>query len=93
MKELGLQVPYQDHADSSVRDFCHMLAVLAYVPVNDVRAAFRVLIGIAPDVDGISELIKYFGETYVVWIPGAGRRRAVPPKYPPHLWNIHQITL
>lgn len=93
VQELGLQVPYQDHADSSVRDFCHMLAALAYVPVNDVRAAFRVLTGTAPNVVGIPELISYFGETYVIGIPGAGRRRAVSPRYPPHLWNVHQITL
>ena len=60
--------------DSTVRDFCHMLAALAYVPVCDVKAAFAALKTVAPELPQIPELIAYFGAAYVIGVPGAGRR-------------------
>lgn len=93
IQELGLQVAYCNPDDSTVRDFCHMLAALAYVPVRHVKAAFVALKDVAPEIPKIPDLIEYFGVTYVVGVPGAGRRRAVPPRYCPKLWNIYEATL
>lgn len=39
--------------NSDVRDFSHMMAGLAYVPVHHVKAAFQVSIDEAPDVPKI----------------------------------------
>lgn len=79
--------------DSAVRDFCHMMAGLAFVPVCDVKAGFLALKANAPDVDGIPELVTYFSENYVLGKPGAGARRRVPPRFEPVLWNCYQATL
>lgn len=93
IQDLGLHAAYNDPDNSEVRDFCHMMAELAYVPVRYVKAAFAALKAEAPDVQGIVEYILHFGTTYVVGIAGAGRRRTVPPRYPPNLCNIYDVTL
>lgn len=93
IQNLGLQAAYNDPENSDVRDFCHMMAGLAYVPVDHVKEAFLAVSGEAPDVPHIPEYIDYFKKNYVIGVPGAGRRRAVPPRYPPNLWNVYNATL
>lgn len=93
VQELGLVRAYNDVEDSSVRDFCHMMASLAYIPLCNVRAAFLALKAVAPNVVGIPELVTYFSETYVIGRPGAGARRRTPPRYDPSLWNCYEATL
>lgn len=43
---------------------------LAYVPVENVRHAFRVLKDDAPEELGIAEYVEYFEQTYVIGIRG-----------------------
>lgn len=89
VQSLGLQRAYNDLDDSSVRDFCHMMAALAFVPVRHVKTASRALKNAAPNVPGIPEFISYFSETYVNGIPGASNRRRVPPRFDHSLWNMY----
>lgn len=93
IQALGLQGAYNDANDTSVRDFCHMLAGLAYVPVRDVRNAYLALRPTAPNVGRMGEFLEYFEQTYITGIPGAGRRARVPPRFEPKLWNIYEATL
>lgn len=70
-----------------------MMAGLAYVPVRDVKRAFRILKAQAPDVGNMDQLVDYFDKTYVNGVPGAGQRRRVPPLFEPELWNVYKATL
>lgn len=87
VQAVGLVRAYSDKEDSTVRDFIHKMCSLAFVPVGDVVRAFNTLKEAAPERPGIEEYIDYFGQTYVIGIPARGRRRAVPPRYNPRLWN------
>lgn len=89
--DLGLKVRYT--RDPIVRDYFHMMAALAYVPVQDVKVAYRALIRTTPDVPRLDEFNDYFGKTYVVGVRGAGQRPRVPPLYEPQLWNLYEATL
>lgn len=93
VQQLGLVRAYQDRNDSSVRDFIHMMCSLAYVPVNDVARAFRILKEKAPENPQIEEFVDYFGRTYVIGVPAQGRRQAVAPRYHPLLWNVYLAAL
>lgn len=91
ISELGLRVPYVQ--DVAVREYFHMMAGLAYVPVREVKTAYRLLIREAPDVPRIDEFNSYFNATYVNGVPGAGQRPRVPPRFAPDTWNIYDATL
>lgn len=90
IQELGLQASYNS-ADPGVRDYTHMTAALAFVPVGDVGRMFSLLREGAPEV--MIDFFDYFGKTYVFGVPAQGRRRPVPPRYPPPLWNHYVSTL
>ena len=85
----GLQVAYNNRDDRAIKDFTHILAALtlAFFPISDVACYFARLKGIAPQE--MKHYVNYFDATYVNGIPARGRRRAVPRKYPIHIWNQH----
>lgn len=91
VQETGLQVEYNDPEDRSIKEFCHMLLALAFVPVADVVDVFTILHDEAPDE--LLEVIDYFSLYYVNGKPRRGRRAAVKPRYPPDLWNQYQAAL
>lgn len=81
----GLQIAYNDPNDDSIRQQCHMILSLAFVPVPDVPDAFEKL---SNDVsDSLLDVLDYFDVTYVNGRAGRGRCRALPPRYPVQLWN------
>lgn len=47
--------------------------------------------------DGVEEsvldLSLYIERTFVRGIPARGRRREVPPRFPPHVWNVYNLVL
>ena len=90
VQQRGLQAQYNDENDRSLRDAVHMLLALAFVPVNDVSATFELLRDDAPDA--LLPVLDYFENTYVNGSPRRGRRAAVPPRYPPPLWNQHEAA-
>ena len=69
-----------------------MLAELAYVPIIDVPRVFNLL-----KADASNQLVpvlNYFQEYYVLGHPVRRRRRgAVPPWFPPAVWNQHKAAI
>lgn len=90
IQSLGLQVAYNSRTDSSIRDYATMIAATAYVPVNDVILAFRELMKHTPAV--MDDFVSYFDRIYVTGTRAVGRRRAVPPRYPPEQWNLYDAV-
>lgn len=89
-QEVGLQAQYNDPDDRSIKENAHMLLALAYVPEEDVKAAFNIVKAQAPAA--LVEVLTYFSENYVHGRPARGRRAAVRPRYPPQLWNQHEAA-
>ena len=87
----GLQVTYNDEHDRTVKEFTHKLATLAFVPICDMEIAFDALNQHTPA--SMVDYFDYFNATYVKGKPARGRRRAVLPRYVPHLWNQYDATI
>ena len=87
----GLQGVYNDPDDLSVRRYVHMILALAFVPEGEVAEAFDLLAVEAPQY--LEPIVDYFENTYVTGRPAPGRRRAVPPRYQPTLWNHYLSAL
>ena len=79
----GLQEQYNDPDDRTLKRYTHMLLSLAFVPVADVRGAFRDLRSVCPAE--LHDVFDDFNLFYIVGRPAQGRRRAVQPRYPSHL--------
>ena len=87
----GLQVAYNNPADCSIRQYSHVLAALSYIPVIDLPRVFNLLKANAPNQ--LVPVMNYFQEYYVLWHPARGQRRAVPPQFPPTIWNQHKAAI
>ena len=94
----GLQSLY--NADQEVREFCGKIDGLAFLPVNDVKEGIKVLYDEAPE--HLRCLVEYFDTNYVNGgfkvsqkrnDPLRARLRRIPPKFAPHVWNVHCTTL
>lgn len=68
-----------------------MMLSIAYVPLDDVIRVFRAFSNQAPEE--LSNVVKYFDQTYVEGKPARGRREAVAPRYAPELWNQRDAAL
>ena len=68
-----------------------MTAGLAFVPLDDVTTIFRHLKASAPK--SMDEFMKYFEVMYVAGTLAQGRRRIVPARYHPPVWNHYASTL
>lgn len=90
----GLQGVY-DAPDREIKLYTHMLLALAFVPIADVSRAYQLIKAEAPEE--LEDVVKYFGEYYVIGKPatgrGRGRVRALPPRYPIEFWNVYDATL
>lgn len=91
IQSVGLQCAYNDPTDETIRVQTHMMAALAYVPVEQVPRVFKLLQEHVNEE--LEEVIDYLKEYYVIGRPGRGRRRAVPPRYEPALWNQYDAAL
>ena len=85
----GLQAAYNS-PDRTVKDFTHKLAALAFVPIADVETYYEELKRTAPAT--MNEYVAYFEATYLKGVPARGRRRAVPARYPHHIWNQYDAA-
>ena len=91
----GLQAAYRE--DDAVRTFIGMLDGLAFLPVDRVTEGMAVLREEAPEE--LNSVVDYFDNTYVsgsfrcVASDGVMRFRRTPPRFPPHVWNVHEVTL
>lgn len=75
-----------------------MIDGLAFLPINDVAAGMAFLKTRTPEA--AEPIITYFDETYVTGtyrnvgrVNENPRLRRIPPRFPPELWNVHDITL
>lgn len=59
----GLQVHYNDPADDFIGKYTHMILALAFVPLDDVSAAFTLLKNDAPLK--LVNFLDYFNLNYV----------------------------
>lgn len=70
-----LKVQYADAEDRRIRKYAHMLMALSFVPIVDVKKAFRQLKAVLPKE--LQYVAKYLGENYITG----------NPRYPIPLWN------
>lgn len=96
IQEDGLQVAYADPNNRSIKQFSHMIMALAFVPEQDVKLVFRKLKDAIPEE--LKEVAKFFGKNYVIGTPARRLRTgrvsaALPPRYPPKLWNQYYAAL
>lgn len=91
IQEQGLQTAYRDPTDKTVKRYVHSMLALAHVPLEDVLEASDELFEDYPDC--LEGIVDYFDNTYIRGKPARGRRKAVPPRYPPQLWNAYEATL
>lgn len=87
----GLQAQYRDPADRSVKRFAHMLLALAFVPVADVRGAYKELRRACPQI--LHGVYDEFNAYYISGRRATGRRAATQPRYPPALWNQYNTAI
>lgn len=79
----GLQVVYND-STTSVKKGTQMMCALDFTPAADIPNLLETLRSHL--VQDLKPIYDYFKKTYVSGTPARGRRRAVPPRYPPKLW-------
>lgn len=79
--DLGLRNLYIE--DPILRDIIHIVADLAFVPIDNVKRAFRVLTLQASNNPNVEAFNSYFDKMYVNGTPGGARRRQVPPRNEP----------
>lgn len=68
-----------------------MMLSLAFVPPDDVKSAFQLLLNTSPEE--LRSVLDYFGKNYIIGRPARGRRRAILPRYPIPIWNQHEAAL
>lgn len=93
IQQEGLQCAYNNKDDRRIKDHTHMLLAVAFVPLADVPATFRMLSQAWRTEDDFKPMIKYFDKTYVNGTPRRGNRAAVRPRYPPTLWNQYNAAI
>ena len=83
VQELGLSELYLQEEEVHVR--CKMLVALAFVPIQDVVAAFESLVEDIPAE--LISLIDYFEDTWIGRLDRRDQRRN--PLFPIRLWSIY----
>ena len=91
VQQEGLQERYNDPDDRSIKTYIHMMLAMAYIPLTDVQRVFTDLYDDAPAE--VLPVYDYFKTNYIAGTPRRGRRAAVPPRFPPELWNQHDTVL
>ena len=85
---LGLRREYEI-LESDIRKQITALKALPFLPLDDLADAFEeVTEGMDQRLD---ELISYLETTYV--LGSQRRRRRLPPRFAPALWNVYQLAL
>ena len=70
---------YNNPEDRTVKEYTHMLAAVAFVPISDVETSFATLK--TRVLAEMAEYVAYFDATNVTSVAARGRRRALVPRY------------
>lgn len=89
----GLKVRYDDAEDRSIKVATQCMAAIAFVHIDNVKECFDQFVESLPDDEAFDRVVDYFETNYVAGKPARGRRKAVKPRYPPELWNVHNSVL
>lgn len=87
----GLRDAYLNVDDPTVRQALIPFFGLPFVPLQHLNEVFELVVSEAPEE--ILEFADYVEVTYVKGRPRRGRRAAIPPSFPPQLWNVYQLVL
>lgn len=98
----GLKVPFKEV--NQVRSTIQCLLALPLIPLQDIEWTFDLIVINAPQIDDIEDvpenivnnlmdLLNFVDRVYLRGTPARGRRRAVLPRFPLLLWNVHEIVL
>lgn len=92
--EIGLKSIYDDRSHIhhlAVKRSINMILAIPFIPLDDVVDVF---VSLRPLIHPLTLPVwKFFDEFYVRGKPAYGRRRAVPPRFPPDLWVVYQAVL
>lgn len=92
LQALGLQPAYSNEEDTTIRDAYRQVVGVAFVPPEDVPAAFEEAKRASPPQ--MREFNAYFEKYYVKGTPARGRGRGrAPPRYMIALWNQYEAAL
>ena len=90
VEQNGLKTDYTENPQ--VRHAIQHLLGLAFVPLEDVEEVFNDIM--EDDLpEAVLSVYETVEKTYVTGTPARGRRRAVPPRYPPAKWNVYQAVI
>lgn len=96
---LGLKTPFADRTNNQIRQAIQCLMALPFVPLEDVLETFDLIVNRCTLTENdahyvsVHELFSYVQRIYVRGVTARGRRRAVPPRFPPQLWNVYELVL
>lgn len=68
-----------------------MILALDFLPCDEVANTYNILKNFL--CQNLLPVLEFFAETYIIGRPGRGRRKHIPPWYPPQLWNQHSAAL
>lgn len=88
IQQLGLASLYNTNAEFAL--FCRKANALAFVPSNDVSAAFEDWAKDAPHQ--ATAFVEYFESTFIQG-PARRNKRSTKPLFPQPEWNMYQLTL
>ena len=85
-----LSVNEQTDPHTGRRDIQRLMA-LPFVPIDDVADVFDAIVENVDD--RVLDFCSYVENTYIRGHRALRRRRAVPPRFPPKMWNAYQQAL
>ncbi|KAJ4449591.1 hypothetical protein ANN_00994 [Periplaneta americana] len=87
----GLKAAYNNRENDRVRIDIRKLMSIPFIPLDHiVNIFYEVSDGVE---ESVLDLSLYIERTFVRGIPARGRRREVPPRFPPHVWNVYNLYL
>lgn len=91
IQKLELVQYYRDLENPEIRNSLLQFMALPFVPLDEILTVFNELKDDAPDE--VEDFVQYLERTYVKGRPARGRRRAVPPRFPPKTWCVYDLVL
>ena len=85
----GLKQQYDEN--EHIRKDIRKLLALPFIPLHDLEETFDNLLDTIHD--DVQDVATYMETTYIRDRPARGRRRAIPPRFVPQIWNMYDLIL